>query len=48
MFGFDRGQGTIGYYDDVVLGEGDVFIVPSSVSTAGKLTSTWGNLKNVR
>ena len=48
MFGFDRGTGTIGYYDDVVFGEGDVFISPSSVSSADKLSATWGRLKSVQ
>ena len=49
MFGFDRGSaGTIGYYDDLVVGEGDVFINPSSVTAEDKLTATWGSLKNSR
>jgi len=46
MFGFDRGTGTVGYYDDVVFGEGDVpIIIPSSVSSEDKLATTWGCLK---
>jgi len=47
MFGFDRGQmGTIGYYDDVVFGEGDVFF--QSVAPGDKLATTWGRLKNAQ
>jgi len=46
MFGFDRGKGgTIGYYDDLVIGEGDVLVIPSSVTAEDKLTTTWGSLK---
>lgn len=47
MFGFDRGKGgTIGYYDDVVFGEGDVFF--QSVAPGDKLTTTWGRLRNAQ
>ena len=45
MFGFDRGKvGTIGYYDDVVFGEGDELIM--AVAPEDKLASTWGYLKS--
>jgi len=44
MLGFDRGKGgTIGYYDDIVFGEGDT--LPSSVEPGDKLAATWGRLK---
>jgi hypothetical protein len=47
MFGFDRGKvGTIGYYDDVVIGEGNELI--QAVDPGDKLTTTWGLLKNAR
>jgi len=47
MLGFDRGQaGTIGYYDDIVFGEGDV-LIPEAVQPAGKLATTWGRLRMV-
>jgi len=45
MFGFDRGKvGTIGYYDDVVVGEGNELI--QAVDPGDKLTTTWGLLKD--
>jgi len=48
MFGFDRGKmGTIGYYDDVVIGEGDQ-LIEQAVAPEDKLASTWGHLKNAR
>ncbi len=43
MLGFDRGGGTVGYYDDLVFGEGDELY--ESVAPEGKLTTTWGYLK---
>ena len=45
MFGFDRGKaGTIGYYDDVVFGEGDELIL--AVTPGNKLAATWGYLRS--
>lgn len=47
MFGFDRGKGgTVGYYDDVVFGEGEELI--QAVAPGDKLASSWGYLKSVR
>jgi hypothetical protein len=47
MFGFDRGKGgTIGYYDDVVFGEGAELI--QAVAPEGKLAVTWGSLKSAQ
>lgn len=45
MFGFDRGKGgTVGYYDDVVFGEGEELI--QAVAPGDKLAATWGHLKS--
>ena len=44
MLGFDRGKGTLGYYDDIVFGEGDELI--QSVAPGDKLATAWGHLKN--
>jgi len=44
MLGFDRGIATIGYYDDIVFGEGNVFF--QSVAPGDKLASSWGYLKS--
>jgi len=46
MLGFDRGIATIGYYDDIMFGEGNEII--QAVAPRDKLTTTWGNLKNTR
>jgi hypothetical protein len=47
MFGFDRGTGrTIGYYDDVVLGEGNEFF--QAVAPENKLATTWGHLRKIQ
>jgi len=47
MLGFDHGSGLIGYYDDIVFGEGDK--LPSlTVEPADKLTTTWARLKKAR
>lgn len=47
MLGFDEGQGLIGYYDDIVFGEGDT-PPPEAVEPGDKLAATWGDLKNTR
>ena len=46
MLGFDAGNGLIGYYDDIVFGEGDQ--LPLSVDASGKLATTWATLKRQR
>lgn len=46
MLGFDGGIDVIGYYDDLVVGEGDV--LPLAVRAAGKLTTTWAGVKSAR
>ena len=46
MLGFDGGAGLIGYYDDIVFGEGDE--LPKAVEAAGKLATTWGSIKNTQ
>ena len=46
MLGFDNGSGLIGYYDDLIFGEGDT--VPMSVEANGKLATAWGNLKETQ
>ena len=44
--GFDSGVGVLGYYDDIIMGDGDgADIVPSSVSPTGRLATTWAGLK---
>jgi hypothetical protein len=45
MLGFDAGAGLIGYYDDIVFGEGDT---PSGLAVApqNKLTMTWAQLRH--
>ena len=46
MIGFDTGVGVLGYYDDIVMGDGDGSDYnPSAVSPEKKLAVTWGNLK---
>jgi hypothetical protein len=46
MIGFDTGVGVIGYYDDIIMGDGDGSDVNSSaVSSEKKLAVTWGKLK---
>jgi len=46
MIGFDTGVGVNGYYDDIVMGDGDGSDYnPSAVSPEKKLAVTWGNLK---
>jgi len=44
MLGFDLGAGLIGYYDDLIFGEGDE-LPSSSVEPENKLTTTWGRVK---
>jgi len=46
MLGFDRGVATIGYYDDIMFGEGNEII--QAVAPEGKIASTWGYLKKIR
>jgi hypothetical protein len=47
MLGFDLGSGLIGYFDDIVFGEGDK--LPSlSVEPGEKLATTWAHLKKLR
>jgi hypothetical protein len=46
MLGFDAGAGLIGYYDDIVFGEGDKLLL--AVEATGKLATTWGRMKNVQ
>ncbi len=43
MLGFDGGDGLIGYYDDVVFGEGDQ--LPRAVSPGSKLATAWAAMK---
>ena len=44
MLGYDVGAGLIGYYDDIVFGEGDQ--LPKAVEATGKLATRWGQMKN--
>ena len=44
MIGFDSGVGTLGYYDDIALGDGDGTNV-TAVDSDGKIATTWGGLK---
>lgn len=51
MIGFDGGQDLIGYYDDIVFGEGDKSVADdvlrriAPVEAEGKLATVWGRLK---
>jgi len=48
MIGFDGGVGTLGYYDDIEFGTGtgeSAYNRAVSVESAGKLSITWGELK---
>jgi hypothetical protein len=44
MVGFDSGVGLLGYYDDIILGDGDGANV-TAVDSEDKLATTWGGLK---
>jgi hypothetical protein len=44
MIGFDAGVGVLGYYDDIIMGDGDGANV-TAVDSADKLATTWGSLK---
>jgi hypothetical protein len=44
MIGFDSGVGLLGYYDDIILGDGDGANV-TAVDSEDKLATTWGELK---
>jgi len=44
MIGFDSGVGILGYYDDIILGDGDGSNV-TAVDSESKLATTWGELK---
>ncbi len=46
MLGFDGGVDLIGYYDDIVFGEGDE--LPLSVDAGHKLATTWADVKSAR
>jgi hypothetical protein len=44
MIGFDSGVGLLGYYDDIILGDGDGANI-TAVDSESKLATTWGELK---
>ena len=44
MIGFDAGVGVLGYYDDIIMGDGDGANV-AAVDSEGKLATTWSALK---
>lgn len=44
MIGFDAGVGVLGYYDDIIMGDGDGSNV-TAVDSEGKLSTTWADLK---
>jgi hypothetical protein len=44
MIGFDAGVGVLGYYDDIIMGDGDGADV-TAVDSEGKLATTWAALK---
>jgi len=45
MIGFDAGVGVLGYYDDIILGDGDGLNV-AAVDSVGKAATTWAELKH--
>lgn len=46
MIGFDTGVGVLGYYDDIIMGDGDGSnVTVAAVHPDDKLTTTWGSLK---
>ena len=44
MIGFDSGVGLQGYYDDIIIGDGNGENV-TAVDSDGKIATTWGELK---
>lgn len=44
MIGFDAGDGLLGYYDDIIIGDGDGANV-TAVDAEDKLVTTWAALK---
>ncbi len=44
MIGFDSGAGLQGYYDDIIMGDGDGANV-TAVDSSGKLATTWASVK---
>jgi len=44
MIGFDSGAGVLGYYDDIIMGDGDGSDV-TAVDSVGKAATTWAELK---
>jgi hypothetical protein len=44
MIGFDSGVGVLGYYDDIIMGDGDGANV-TAVDSEGKIATTWADLK---
>jgi len=44
MIGFDAGAGVLGYYDDIIMGDGDGADV-TAVHPESKLATTWAALK---
>jgi len=44
MIGFDAGVGVLGYYDDIIMGDGDGANV-TAVDAEDKLVTTWAALK---
>jgi hypothetical protein len=44
MIGFDAGDGVLGYYDDIIMGDGDGMDV-AAVHSEGKLATTWATLR---
>ncbi len=44
MIGFDSGTGIQGYYDDIIMGDGDGADV-TAVDSSGKLATTWASVK---
>ncbi|MFC1713218.1 hypothetical protein ACFL6S_06105 [Candidatus Poribacteria bacterium] len=45
MIGFDAGAGVQGYYDDIIMGDGDGANV-TAVDSSGKLATTWASVKH--
>lgn len=44
MLGFDAGVGVLGYYDDIIMGDG-TGADATAVDSEAKLATTWGGLK---
>jgi hypothetical protein len=45
MIGFDSGVGLIGYYDDIILGDGDGATV-AALDPEEKLATRWASMKD--